>query len=209
MDKKIQIIAVIIGVLVPLTAIAYFASVLPEDRLAYQSQGDQISAEGSLTPMQVLSNKNSYNAKKIAIQGKVAMDQVVCNKVDCPSSDRCCGCPSSKNVFLKNTDNSVQTSTVGALNLLNSDGKAACTRIVGSCNYDCGDWEDGAIYNVTGTFHADPPPPGWMLSLDFYFLTDSKALVGHISSFQTVSGFLKGTWDYLKSFTNSGQYVLQ
>ncbi|MBL7150601.1 hypothetical protein ISS86_01580 [Candidatus Microgenomates bacterium] len=130
-----------------------------------------------LIPSQILNNKSKYSQESITVRGKISPEAVVCERKECPAEDTCCGCPSVKNVVISDAGVVFTPKTKSRLKLLDTKGRPFCQREKSSCDYDCGDWISGAVYDVDGVFYAEPPPLGWRLSLDFYFQVKDKELI--------------------------------
>lgn len=161
-----------------------------------QGGGEVKMAEGTLFPDQVLNNKANYHLKRITLRGKVSVEPVVCEKKTCPVDDNCCGCPANRDLVM------------GGLKLLDSTGKQFCLRIKGGCKYDCRDWVKETIYDVSGQFYAEPPPSGWKMSLNHYFLVDGKTALGRLSFGNSLSNLFKEIKGWVENWRSSGAYVL-
>lgn len=159
-------------------------------------------------PSEVLNNKFRYNRQRIVIKGKVSPEPVVCQRQECPQDDSCCGCPKERNLLIADAGTILRSKTKGRLRLLDSEGKSFCQRKPFSCEYDCGDWNKGAVYEVVGVFSAEPPPPGWQLSLDYYFQAENKRLVREITFGFSVGNVFKDITEFFGSLKTSGSYVL-
>ena len=169
---------------------------------------EESKVEAKLIPSQVLSNKSAYNQQEITIRGRVSPEPVVCEKEECPLDDSCCGCPTERNLALFDAGK-LLTSEEGGLRMLDaSTGKPLCTRQLKSCDYLCGDWIKGAIYDVSGKFYAQPPPPGWKMSLEYYFQVEGKNLVKRVSFGESFGNLLSEIKEKLQNWRSSGQYVL-
>jgi len=167
-----------------------------------------IRLEEWLTPSQILNNKGKYHQQKIVIRGKVVLAPVVCLRKECPSNDPCCGCPSERHLVIVNQGAVLTSETKGQLRLLNPTGKPFCQRRQGSCDYECQDWLKGAIYDVGGEFFSEPPPWGWRLSLEYYFLVESKNKVRTIGFGESLGNIIKDIKAMIKQLTTTGYYVL-
>jgi len=162
----------------------------------------------ALSPSEVLNKKSAYSGKKITVRGKVVEIPVVCQKKECPPDDTCCGCPEERGVALLDEKSVLISKTGERLELLSPEGESFCRREKGSCQYNCGDWRKGAIYEVYGEFKAEPPPPGWQKSLDFYFRVEEKRLVKNLSLGSKINFLIQDIKDLIKSLKKSGEYVL-
>jgi hypothetical protein len=169
---------------------------------------EMAGAKEALLPSEVLNNKSRYNQQRIIIRGKVSPEPVVCQRQECPENDSCCGCPSERNLLIKDAGALLRPKTKGRLRILGSDGHSLCQRRLGSCDYDCGDWKEGGIYEVKGFFSAEPPPRGWKISLDYYFQAEEKRLVGIIGFSTSLENAFQEIGEFFKNFTTSGSYVL-
>lgn len=164
--------------------------------------------EEKLSPSQILANKSKYSQQEIVIRGRVNQEPVVCERKECPTNDICCGCPAGRDLILTDSGK-ILTSEEGTLRLVeNVTEKPLCQRIISSCEYHCSDWIRGAIYDVSGKFFADSPPPGWQMSLNYYFQINGKELVKRISFMESLRSFGGEIKNKITSFKTSGQFVL-
>ena len=169
---------------------------------------ENIKAEESLSPSQILKDKNKYRQEKIWLRGRVTFSPVVCKKKQCPD-DACCGCPDQRDLVAYDTGTILNSSGQEKLNLKDVfTGQSFCQRKQGSCDYDCDDWRNGAIYDVYGKLFADTPPPGWQKSLNYYFEVESKTLVKTISFGESLRTIFDDLKEKFKGFGSSGQFVL-
>lgn len=169
---------------------------------------EKTKIEESLSPSQVLKEKNKYDQGKIWIRGRVVLSPVVCEKKQCPG-DVCCGCPDYRDLVIYDTGTILNSSGQEKLSLKDVfTGQSFCQRKQGSCDYDCGDWQSGAIYDVYGKLFADTPPPGWQKSLDYYFEAEGKNMVKTISFSESLRTLFNDLKEKFKSFSSSGQFVL-
>lgn len=169
---------------------------------------DEVQEKEVITPDELLKNKFSFHDKKITLRGRVYKESVVCEKGSCPKDDPCCGCPEDRNLIISEPKSFLNYRTEGKLELLGKGGIAFCRRESFSCEYDCGDWEDGSIYNVKGDFFAQAPPPGWRSSLNYYFRVESKELVKDFGFKDALTNFFLEIKDKLLSLKNTGSFVL-
>lgn len=167
---------------------------------------EEAKTEARLIPSQILASKVKYDQQEIVIRGRVKLEPVVCERKECPTNDSCCGCPVERDLILADAGK-VLTSQEGAMRLIEA-GKSLCQRRPYSCDYDCGDWVKEASYNVNGKFYAESPPPGWQMSLNYYFQVESKELIKKASFKETFGNFISEMKDKIASFKTSGQYVL-
>ncbi len=163
---------------------------------------------GTLIPSQILQNKAQYNQQRISVRGKVAGEPVVCEKKQCPANDSCCGCPAEKSLSLADPAAVLTQKALGRFELLSASKGHLCQRQPGACTYDCQDWQEGTVYDITGVFYSDSPPPGWKLSLDYYFLPESKNLVSAGNLTQSATNLFDEIKQAIQSFRTSGSYVL-
>ncbi len=164
--------------------------------------------EEQLTPSQILGNKAKYSQQKIVIRGRVKPEEAVCERRECPADDPCCGCPPEKDLIIYDADVVLTSKTGGRLRLLDSKGKSFCQRRQLKCDYHCQDWIGGAIYNVSGLFYAEPPPPGWKLSLDYYLQVESKELVKRVGFVELLGNLLREIKEMVARIKTSGYYIL-
>ena len=177
-------------------------------QLLKKSGGTVKVPEGTLIPSQVLNNKAKYNRQGIVVRGKVFTEPVVCEKKECPASDSCCGCPTERGLSFFDPTAVLTQQAQGKLELLGVNKSRFCQRQPGNCDYHCQDWTLGAVYDVAGVFFSEAPPPGWKLSLDYYFQVESKNLVGTTPFTESATNLFNEIKDTIKNFRTSGSYVL-
>ena len=167
--------------------------------------------EGVIKPNQLLENRNKYDGQEMVLLGRVEQAPVTCEKKDCPSSDSCCGCPPERNLVVNDPEKILTQEAPWRLRLLDSGGNAFCQREEGSCDYQCPGWEVGKVYELQGTFLAEPPPrgTGWRMFFSFYFEVEEKELSGEGGLIQKPAALFNGIKDLISKFRTSGYYVLQ
>ena len=169
----------------------------------------KLEVEERLIPSKVLNNKSKYSQQRIMIRGKVLMESVVCSRKQCPEGDSCCGCPEESNLLIADADVVLFQKTGGRLRIIGHEGQPFCQRKKASCDYDCGDWIDGATYDIWGTFFSQAPPPGWKLSLEYYFQVEGKEFVTRIALGEKIQTIFKEIKERISALTTSGQYILR
>lgn len=205
----LRIMAVIIGVIIPAILLTISASVLRKyKREKEEVFEEKVEVKERLAPSQVLNNKSKYNQSRIVISGRVSPGPVVCERKECPVDDPCCGCPSERDLIIYDPGVVLSPKAEGRLRLLAPQGGSFCRRRVLSCDYDCGDWTEGAIYDVGGVFFAEPPPPGWKLSLEYYFQVESKELVKKVGPKEFIGNLFEEIKNLVEKFKKSGYYIL-
>jgi hypothetical protein len=177
----------------------------------YSGQGLEVGSE-FVYPSEVLKDKRGYMGKELTIRGETALATTTCSRTECPESDPCCGCPDERNLILIDRGGKLLKQTGGILKLLASGERPFCQRVIGSCDYECPGWEVGVVYDVQGTFYAEPPPPGSSsnLFLDFYFeVLGQKAVEGTSFSERAdrITSAVRGLIERL--FGSADFYVLQ
>jgi hypothetical protein len=167
------------------------------------------SVAGILSPSEALNNKSQYAGQRITLIGRVNLAPVVCQKQDCPSEDKCCGCPSDRDLAIKDAGVIFSAKTKELLKMLDKDKKSLCQRQEGGCDYTCPDWVTGGVYEVTGMFYAQSPPPGWKLSLEYYFVPEEKKIVQKQIQFrESLSTLFQEIKTKIQGFQTAGEYVL-
>lgn len=199
-------LTVLIGFIVPLTLVILGIIIFNKTNPVIKISVEKVKNEERLTPSQVLANKAKYDRQEVIIRGRINQEPTVCERKECPTNDICCGCPPERDLILADAGK-VLTSQEGAMRLIEA-GKSLCQRRPYSCDYDCGDWVKGAIYDVSGKFFADSPPPGWQMSLNYYFQIEGKELVKKVSFKETFGNFISEMKNKIASFKTSGQFVL-
>lgn len=162
-------------------------------------------------PSQIVEDKNRYKDKQLVVRGKVVMAPAICERGKCPESDPCCGCQAERDLVVTDANSGLFRQANWQLRVLEKSGQAICRRVLGSCEYDCDDWQPEAVYDIAGTFYADPPPRGsaWRMFLEFYFLADEKVLVQPARRGGVAEKILQAMQDLLERVRYSGSYVLQ
>lgn len=165
---------------------------------------------GVLRPSQLLANRLKYKDQELTIRGKISQVAVVCERKECPKEDPCCGCKEERNLIIIDAERVFVKETTWQLRLLSPGGKAFCQRLPNSCKYDCPGWEMESVYDVSGTFFAEPPPQGtsWRMFFDFYFEVEEKSLVEETEVVGLPERLFKGIQELIKKYLTSGSYVL-
>lgn len=196
-------ILVVVGVLV-----FYKTNIIKEVR-----PGEMVELqEGTITPGQLLENRYKYKDQKLTLRGKISQEPIVCERKECPGEDPCCGCRPERNLIITDAGRVVVQESAWRLRLLGPGGSAFCQRLPNSCEYDCPGWEVEGVYDVTGTFFAEPPPvgTGWKVYFDFYFEVEDKRLVEKIGIADMPARFFKGIQELIEKIrTSAGYYILQ
>lgn len=169
--------------------------------------------EGRVIPSEIIKKQASFSGKALLVRGEVVTDKVVCERKECPPEDQCCGCKDTRELVLIDPDASVFKEKQDLrLRLADQRGGAFCQRKQNSCDYDCADWEPGEVYDVWGKFIRESPPPGWQLSLNFYFLVEGKTRSKEIKTTKISTRKLNLLWsqfnEWLKRRKTSSYYIL-
>jgi len=173
-------------------------------------EGEVGVIEGALKPSQLLADRNKYKDQKLVLAGRVDQSPVTCERKDCPELDPCCGCPEERDLVMADAEKPLLKEPIWKLRLLDQDGRAFCQRKSGSCDYECPGWQIGDIYEVGGTFFAEPPPAGtgWRLYSDFYFQVESQSLVKKVSLLDLPGRLVRSAQELIKGLKTTGYYVL-
>jgi hypothetical protein len=172
------------------------------------NEGEKIKTEEKISPSQVLKDKRKYHNEKITLRGRASLSPVLCEKKEC-GNDPCCGCPDQRDLILQDVGTILKSSGKEKLVLKDIFTETSlCKRKALSCDYDCGDWTKGAIYDVSGVFYAEAPPSGWQKSLNYFFKLERKNLVRTINLGESFGNFLNDLGERFEKFRSSGQFVL-
>ncbi len=205
----LKLVVIIISLIVPLGILIGSYIVFIKTAPSYQALPRQTTpVQASLIPSQILENRSKYSGKTVTVTGRLSHDPVVCEKKGCPAEDPCCGCPAERYLTLTDPSSVATSKTTERLKIVSPQGKTFCQRRTASCEYDCPDWQEGDIYDVTGTFFSEAPPPGWHLSLNFYFTVQSHQKAKTVTIEDTTSNFFEEIKAKIKDLTSSGTYVL-
>lgn len=159
-------------------------------------------------PSEVLANKPKYANKPLIVRGRVSQDKVVCERVECPANDSCCGCPAKKNLIISDADLPFLSDQPRNLPLFGSNEESLCTRKLGSCDYLCPTWQQGQVYDVEGIFSAETPIAGSGIQIwDFYLEVESNRLVPKTESNGWFQGITSNVQELIKQLKTSGYYV--
>jgi hypothetical protein len=179
------------------------------NRLTQSLEEEKFKIEEKLTPSQVLKNKSKYHQQKILLRGRVNLSPIVCEKKECTIEDSCCGCPDKRDLYLYDAGSILKGSGEEKLKMINIfTGQSLCQRKISSCEYDCGDWNEGAIYDVYGRFFAEPVPSGWQKSLNYYLEVEGKELIKQVNFSENFGNFINEIKERFQGWKTSGQYVL-
>lgn len=162
----------------------------------------------TLAPSQLLISKDEYHKEKVNLRGRVSPEPVVCQKNDCPDNDPCCGCPDQRDLVVVDV-NQFLSKSEGSLRIIDAaTGRSFCQRKQLSCDYSCGSWVRGAIYDIQGTFLAQPPPPGWQLSLDYYFEVENKTFIRRFDFWESLGNLFNDIKQKVIQIKKGGSFVL-
>ena len=205
----LKVILILEVVIVVGLVFVLFKLILPQTANFQQepSQGE-ITTEVVITPSDILANKARYNNQNLVVRGRVTLERVVCQKMDCPAEDKCCGCPEERNLAIKDQAKPLGSEEKGLLRLFDSKHQPLCQRSKTSCDYHCGDWIDDAIYDVSGIFFAEPPTTGLKMSFNYFLQVEDKKIVQKSGIGDFVKNAFNDAVKKFKEWTTSGSYVL-
>ncbi|MFH1840588.1 MAG: hypothetical protein ABH807_00295 [Candidatus Shapirobacteria bacterium] len=127
----------------------------------------------------------NYHEQRVVVEGKLEQSPAVCPQAECPADDRCCTCPDKVNLQMSDQY------------LLQLD--AFCFR--NDCGYDCGDWQKGKNYQVTGFLKVAWP--------NQYFLkVESKKLLA-ANFLQSLTETMAQLTSQFKDFFKPGDFVIR
>lgn len=177
---------------------------LEVERVSLVDKGEKV-----FTPAELLSAKSTYQGKSISVRAQVYQEPITCEKKVCSKEDKCCGCASARDLLAQDYRVSIgKEGLEDSLRLKNSSGLSLCQRAKNSCNYDCGDWEIGGIYDINGGFTMTSGPEGWNRPTGLYLTVYNKNLL-QVMGFQDNIGRLIERFSLvIGSFGGSGTYVL-
>lgn len=198
--------------LVFLVALIIFFNITNVRYRQYLEKGkEELKALGeALAPSQVVENKAQYKGKELLIRGKVFQEPTVCEKKECPKEDPCCGCKQERNLVIADHDKAIQDKSIWRLRLMGPGAQAFCQRKENSCVYECPGWKMEAIYDVIGTFFAEPPPvgSGWKVYFDFYFEVENKELVKEESFLDWPGRVVESIKGFINKIRGSAEYYI-
>lgn len=161
-------------------------------------------------PTEILANKIKYQDEFVVVRGRVLEEDVVCERIDCPSDDPCCGCKDERNLVITDVGSAIITQMPGKLVLSTPEEEAFCHRRKNSCEFECPDWRPGGIYEIKGIFRATPPPIGSGLRIYFgyYLEVHEKKLVRGVGIIEKVTALFNSLKNIIASSRTSGYYIL-
>lgn len=164
-----------------------------------------------ISPSQILADKIKYRDQFLVIRGQIVPETAVCERKVCPENDPCCGCKNERDLIIADSGTTLMAQSPGRMRLLTSQKESVCHRKSNSCEYNCGDWRPGEIYEVRGIFRATPPPQGsgLKLYLDYYFEVQEKSLVKTLGIFERIGTFFNDIKNLVGSTKTSGYYILR
>lgn len=197
----------VIGLLSLSVLLFFFELTSPKDQYVAKPKDTLKSKEGTITPSQLLNARGQYNKQMITVRGVIVPQAVVCEKRECPSQEPCCGCPLERNLVVKDYEASLTNTTYEQLKLLDRNLTPFCQRPLSSCEYDCGDWDKGSLYDIEGTF-VYQSTPALKVALDMYLQVDNKQLVKKESTFDSFFNLFNQIRKLIEGFQTSGSYVI-
>lgn len=208
----LQALAIFLGFVVPISLLAIGIAIFKVTDINLKRPAEKASqetvAEEVITPSTLLNNRAKYSRQRVVIRGRTTREPAVCERKECPADDSCCGCPEERNLILNDSNVVLTSNSGGRLRLLDEQKQPLCQRRVGSCEYNCGEWKVGAIYDVTGNFFGEAPPPGWKMSLEYYFLVEDKSLVRTVGILDTIGNLFNEIKAQFQKLKTTGSYVL-
>ena len=161
-------------------------------------------------PTEILADKIKYKDEFLVVRGRVLEEDVVCERIDCPSDDPCCGCKDERNLVITDVGSAIITQMPGKLVLSTPEEEAFCHRRKNSCEFECPDWRPGGIYEIKGIFRATPPPIGSGLKIYFgyYLEVHEKKLVRGVGFIEKITALFNGLKNIIASSRTSGYYIL-
>lgn len=208
----LQTLAIFLGFVVPISILVIGIAIFKVTDINLKRPAEKASqetiAEEVVTPSTLLNNRAKYSRQRVVIRGRTTREPAVCERKECPADDSCCGCPQERNLILNDSNVVVTSKSGGRLRLLDEQKQPLCQRQVGSCEYNCGEWKIGAIYDVTGDFFGEAPPPGWKMSLEYYFLVENKSLVRTVGILDTIGNLFNEIKAQFQKLKTTGSYVL-
>lgn len=206
--RKILIILSILFILV-IPAILIVTSATWLERTWIRPEVEEEVPE-HVIPTQILADKIKYKDEFLVVRGRVLEEDVVCERIDCPSDDPCCGCKDERNLIITDVGSAIITQMPGKLVLSTPEEEAFCHRRKNSCEFECPDWRPGGIYEIKGIFRATPPPRGSGLRIYFgyYFEVYEKKLIRKVGIIERVMALFNGLKNIIASSRTSGYYIL-
>jgi hypothetical protein len=177
---------------------------LEVERVSLVDKGEKV-----FTPKELLNAKNAYQGKPLSIRAQVYQEPITCEKRTCSEGDKCCGCAQTRDLLAQDFRVGIgEEGLAESLRLKKTDGLAFCERAKNSCNYDCGDWKIGGIYDIAGTFNATSGPAGWNRPTGLYLVVSGKNLLQVIGFQDNIGRLIERFSLVIGSFGGSGTYIL-
>ncbi len=180
--KKQQrmLLQIIIFVFVPsafiLIGLTLFDLTSPKDERYIPQQKVSIDSLQGNSPSDILAQVLGYENQIIQVKGRVVYSPSVCDQEkSCAKDAPCCGCAASRDLIIKDESTKLLTQS-SEIRLYNPGKGVLCAKNENSCDYSCGDWVVGGLYELTGTFILIRPP-GLTTSrgyLEFYLEVSDK-----------------------------------
>lgn len=207
--RKILIILSILFIFV-IPAISIVASATWLGRTWIKPEVEEEAVE-HIIPTQILADKMKYKDELLVVRGRVIEEDVVCERIDCPTDDPCCGCEDERNLIITDVGSAIITQMPGKLVLSTPEEEAFCHQKRNSCEFECSGWRPGGIYEIKGIFRAEPPPRGSGLRIYFgyYLEVHEKRLVRGVGFIERVVALFNGLKNIIASSRTSGYYILR
>ncbi len=208
--KKILIFLSVLFIFV-IPAILIIASALWLERTWIRPEVEEELAAEYLIPTKILADKMKYKDETVMVRGRVIEEDMVCERIDCPSDDPCCGCKDERNLLVTDVGSAIITQMPGKLVLLTPEKEVLCQRRRNSCEYECSGWRPGSIYEIKGFFRAEPPPRGTGLRIYFgyYLEVHEKKLERGVGFIEKVIALFSSLKNIIASSRTSGYYILR
>lgn len=209
----LYLLVIIFTIIFPAVVIVFGAQLLYKTNIIQRPPKEEIleTEKGALKPSQLLENRAKYKNQRLTLVGRVFQAPIVCERKECPKEDPCCGCQQERNLIISDAEAVIIEESIWRLRLLGPGEKAFCQRKPNSCEYECPEWKMDGIYEIKGTFFAEPPPSGtgWRMYFEFYFEVEEKRLIRKTDITEVPKRIFKGIQELIEKLRTSGYYVLQ
>lgn len=140
-----------------------------------------------LSPSDLSKDVLYYADQEVSLHGIVSMGEINCEEKTCTDDDKCCGCSDDRDIILKDINPNILNQT--GIRIFDVDKNSFCQKIVKSCEYNCGDWKEGDVYEITGNFVVIKPY-GMAVSrgyLEYYLVVKDQKRIPQPTPNQTLS----------------------
>lgn len=146
-----------------------------QKKISTQSSQRTEMSNAVYLPSRIMKNQTDFIDKTVVVRGKIKREMLACTG-NCPANDPCCNCDTKRNLYLIDENSSLFQTDEMNLMVVDAEGNAICTRQEQSCQYQCSDFDDNSVYQISGKIAAQEASKNSLFAkkFDYYYLIINK-----------------------------------